>query len=86
MCGLFEHKDLGNILFLETDNGTKSPQYLRARAKLIYFSTLLKQNWYQQQVIKQSVERICELEAKLICLEPVPKRKKRRWFGLFSSN
>ncbi len=49
-------------------------------------STLLKQNWYQQQVIKQSVERICELEAKFICLEPVPKRKKRRWFGLFGSD
>ena len=49
-------------------------------------STLLKQNWYQQQVIKQSVERICELEAKLICLEPVPKKKKRLWFGLFGSD
>ena len=37
-------------------------------------STLLKQNWYQQRIIKQSIERICEMEAKLITLEPVPRR------------
>ena len=46
-------------------------------------STLVKQNWYQQQIIKQSVERICELEAKLICLEPT---KRRGWRRLFGSN
>ena len=37
-------------------------------------STLLKQNWYQQRIIKQAVERICEMEAKMITLEPVPRR------------
>ena len=49
-------------------------------------SALIKLSWYQQQIIKQSVERICELEAKIICLEPVPTKKKRRWFNLFRSN
>tara|TARA_R100001594_G_scaffold131542_1_gene171249 strand:- start:226 stop:474 length:249 start_codon:yes stop_codon:yes gene_type:complete len=34
-------------------------------------SALVKQTWYQQKLLKQSVERICELEAKIACLEPI---------------
>ena len=46
-------------------------------------STLIKQNWYQQRIIKQSVEKICELEAKLICYSPI---RKWPWWKLFGSN
>ncbi len=35
-------------------------------------STLLKQNWYQQKIIKQSIGRIGELEAMIACMEPPP--------------
>tara|TARA_R100000742_G_C4261434_1_gene79223 strand:- start:688 stop:936 length:249 start_codon:yes stop_codon:yes gene_type:complete len=34
-------------------------------------SALVKQTWYQKKLLKQSVERICELEAKIACLEPI---------------
>ena len=42
-------------------------------------ATLSKQNWYQQQLIKQCVGKIGELEAELVCLE-VRKEKKEMWW------
>tara|TARA_R100000781_G_C4030364_1_gene110383 strand:+ start:333 stop:596 length:264 start_codon:yes stop_codon:yes gene_type:complete len=44
-------------------------------------ATLSKQNWYQQQIIKQSVGRISELEAMLACMEPVSPPKKQPWWS-----
>ena len=44
-------------------------------------AALLKQTWYQQRIIKQSIERICELEAKVITLDR-PKRKS--WWSWYS--
>ena len=44
---------------------------------------LTKQTWYQQQIIKQSVAQVVELEAKLICMQnPVPQPK-RPWWRIF---
>jgi len=39
------------------------------KAIALLCSALVKQTWYQQKLIKQSVERICELEAEIACLE-----------------
>ena len=41
-------------------------------------ATLSKQNWYQQQLIKQCVEKIAELEAILVCLEVRQEEKEIR--------
>lgn len=47
-------------------------------------ATLNKQNWYQQQIIKQSIGRISELEAMLVCMEPSPVRQKSKpWWSRF---
>tara|TARA_R100000781_G_scaffold93440_1_gene58041 strand:+ start:311 stop:592 length:282 start_codon:yes stop_codon:yes gene_type:complete len=42
-------------------------------------ATLSKQNWYQQQLIKQCVGKIGELEAQLVCLEEVKDRRETIW-------
>jgi pimeloyl-CoA synthetase len=39
---------------------------------------LLRTNWAQTQLIKNCVDRICELEAKLVSLEIKEERKERR--------
>jgi hypothetical protein len=45
-------------------------------------ATLNKQNWYQQQIIKQSIGKIAELEAIIACMdEPVPQVKKQPWWS-----
>lgn len=36
-------------------------------------ATLSKQNWYQQQLIKQATAHIMELESKITCLEFIEK-------------
>ena len=47
-------------------------------------ATLNKQNWYQQQIIKQSIGRIGELEAMLACMEPTrTKPKPQPWWSRF---
>lgn len=45
-----------------------------------FCAVLLKQNWYQTQVIKKTIGRIGELEAKLICIENKVKQKKTNHF------
>ena len=44
---------------------------------------LSKQNWYQQQLIKQATEHIMELEAQLACtelLEEIMEEGKKPWW------
>ncbi len=43
-------------------------------------ATLLKQNWYQTQVIKKSIGKISELETKIICMENKVIQKKTKSF------
>ena len=56
-------------------------------------STLLKQNWYQQQIIKQATAHILELEAKIECydfLDELTKEKEEKassfWQRLLKRN
>ena len=44
-------------------------------------SVLLKQNWYQGQVIKQSIGRIEELEAIMATIDPPPGQTWQDWLG-----
>ncbi len=47
-------------------------------------ATLNKQNWYQQQIIKQSIGKISELEAIIECMDsPRPKLKPKPWWSRF---
>jgi len=45
------------------------------------FCTILqRKTWVQEQIIKQSIAKICELEAKLACLEI---KSERPWWRKF---
>ena len=51
-------------------------------------AALLKQNWYQTQVIKKSIGKIGELESKIICMENkvIQKKAKSFWNLAFFNN
>lgn len=51
---------------------------------------LSKQNWYQQELIKQATQHIMELEARIACLdlvdEVIKKESRPWWRAMFSGD
>ena len=45
-----------------------------------YCAILSRKTWVQEQIIQQSIDKICELEAKLACLEI---KAERPWWRKF---
>ena len=48
-------------------------------------AVLVRQNWYQTQIIKKSIGRVGELEGKLLAIEDKKKKTRSVWDLVFRS-